>query len=324
MTSLIPVNVQVPAHLAKRVGQQSALMTAMSGGLAGDTFPRISIKGARFRIIDGGSETVLDSTTLDVIIVGVNPRLSKTWYAQQWKPDAEPAAPDCFSLSGVGPHPDSTQPQSDLCATCPQNKWGSKITPQGQEIKACADQKRLAVVAANDPGGSVYLLQVTPAALKGLNVYHKELKARGFSPEIVRTKVSFDTDASFPKLKFSFGGFVDEDAAEAVDALLGSERVLEITGENQAGVASIEKLEPPSTPKPLLVRESAKPVAVEPAKADASKRGFGAAKPAAPAPTTTPVARKAAAKPAPVEATGIDALAKEIQGFVDNLDADDA
>lgn len=322
MSSLIPVNVQVPAHLAKRVGQPSSLMTAMSGGLAGDSFPRISIKGARFRIIDGGSETVLDSTTLDVIIVGVNPRLSKTWYAQQWKPDAEPAAPDCFSLSGVGPHPDSTMPQSDLCATCPQNKWGSKITPQGQEIKACADQKRLAVVAANDPAGSVYLLQVTPAALKGLNIYHKELKARGFSPEIVRTKVSFDTDASFPKLKFSFAGFVDEDAAEAVDALLGSERVLEITGESQTGIATVVEAAP-TPPKPLLVREVAEPAPERP-KADAAKRGFGAAKPAAPAQATAPVARKAAAKPAPAEPSSIDALAKEIQGFVDNLDADDA
>lgn len=321
MTSLIPTNIQVPAHLAKRVGQQSALMTAMSGGLAGDSFPRISIKGARFRIIDGGSETVLDSTTLDVIIVGVNPKLSKTWYARQWTPDSEPAAPDCFSLNGVGPHPDSTSPQNDLCATCKQNQWGSKVTPQGQEIKACADQKRLAVVAANDPDGPVYLLQVTPAALKGLNIYHKELKARGFSPEIVRTKVSFDTDASFPKLKFAFAGFVDETASDVVDRLIGSDRVLEITGESQSAAAVPVAQPEPVKPKPLLVREKPEPVAPVKEEPATPKRGFMAEK--APVEKPAPVTKRTTKPAAPVEVSSADALAKEIQGIMDNLDADD-
>ena len=138
MSNLVPVSIQVPAHLAARVGAPSALALSLTGGISSTTggFPRISIKGSRFRIIEGDTETVLDQTFLDVVVVGANPRLSKQWYAKAWTPDSEPSAPDCFSLDGIGPDPESTSPQNDLCASCPQNAWGSKITPQGQQIKA--------------------------------------------------------------------------------------------------------------------------------------------------------------------------------------------
>jgi len=327
MSNIVPTNLKIPAHLAARIGQPSALAQSLAGGItSGDSFPRISIKGSRFRIVEGGNETVLDSTSLDVIVVGANPRLSNTWYAKQWTPDAEASAPDCFSLDGVRPHTDSTDPQNDLCASCPQNAWGSKVTPLGQEIKACADQKRLAVVAADDPSGPVYLLQVTPAALKGLNAYQKELSMRGIAPEIVRTRVSFDTNASFPKLQFGFGGFLDEAAMMAVDDLFGSDKVKEITGE--ASVAA-----PAALPAPKAKAAPLKAVAPEPEpepeqepEAPAPKRGFGAkaAAPAAPAPKPAPkpVAKPAAAAAAP--AVGGGALADEIASLLGEVNADDA
>jgi hypothetical protein len=205
-------------------------------------FPRISIKGKRFRFVEDGTETVLDTTKLDVVIVGMNPNLSKTFYAKAWDKDAEPAAPDCYSPDGIKPHPEAETPQNDMCAGCPHNAWGSKIGPQGMLLKACTDQKRLAVVSADDPEGPVYLLQVTPAALKGLNSYHQELFVRGIPVEVVKTKIGFDTDASFPKLKFGFGGFLDEDAYAAVEPLFGRDDVLAITGARQSN-PTITKLD---------------------------------------------------------------------------------
>ena len=281
MSNIILANVQIPAHLAAKVGQPSALSQSIASGISsGQSFPRISIKGARFRIIEDGTETVLDTTSLDVVIVGANPKLSKTFYAKAWDKDAEPSAPDCFSLDGVRPHPESEGPQNDVCASCPHNAWGSKTGPQGQQLKACTDQKRLAVVAADDPEGPVYLLQVTPAALKGLNSYHKELSVRGIPAEVVKTKIGFDTDASFPKLKFSFGGFLDEGTYAAVEPLFGAESVLEITGEKQPEAAAA-----PSTPRKAAVKVSqpapepeVEEEAAAPAAAEAPKRGFGAAK----------------------------------------------
>ncbi len=70
MSNIVPSNIQIPAHLARVVGQPSALSAALAGGLAGGAeFPRISIKGSRFRIIEGGAETVLEDTKLGDMIV---------------------------------------------------------------------------------------------------------------------------------------------------------------------------------------------------------------------------------------------------------------
>ena len=147
------MNIQVPAHLAARVGVPSALGAALTGALSsGQSFPKISIKSSRFRIKEGDTETVLESTSLDVVVVGANPRLSKTYYEKPWDPNDEPTGPDCFSLDGIGPDASIADPQNDLCASCPMNAWGSKISATGQQIKACSDQKRLAIVAA---GGMV-------------------------------------------------------------------------------------------------------------------------------------------------------------------------
>lgn len=331
MSNIVPVNIQVPAHLAARVGVPSALAQSLTGGLSsGQSFPRISIKASRFRIVEGDTETVLESTALDVVIVGANPRLSKTWYAKAWDKDVEPTGPDCFSLDGVGPDPEAEAPQNDMCASCPQNAWGSKITPSGQQIKACSDNKRLAVVAADDASGPVYLLSVTPAALKGLNQYQKELSVRGIPPEIVKTRVSFDTDASFPKLKFTFGGFLDADTQQVVDTLFGTDQVKEITGETLRTPVAVPKLAAPAPVAPKPAVKAAAPVeepapAPAPAQAAAPKRGFGASKPAAAAPAAAPAK---AAKAAPVAAApatdAASSLADEIAALVGEVDADDA
>ena len=334
MSNIVPTNIQIPAHLARLVGQPSALSAALAGGLAGGAeYPRISIKGSRFRIVEGGTETVLEDTKLSVVVVGANPRLSKTYYAKQWTPDAEPSSPDCYSLDGVRPAADSTGPQNDTCAGCPMNAWGSKITPMGQQIKACADQKRLAVVASNDPTGPVYLLQITPAALKGLASYQKELSVRGIPVEAVKTVVTFDTDASFPKLAFKFGGFLEADEYSAVEELFGSDKVMEITGEKAAAAPEEEA----PAPKPKAAPKAAAKVAPppepepEPEEAPAPKRGFGAkAAPAAAEKAEAPAPKpKAAAKPvatkaaAPKVEKGATSLADEIASLMEDMDADD-
>jgi hypothetical protein len=324
--ALTLANITIPAHLASRVGGQSLLAQSLTGGLASSSsFPRISLKGSRFRIVEGDTETVLESTSLDIVVVGANPRLSKTWYLKAWSADAEPQAADCSSLNGISPSPESTLPQSDLCATCPQNAWGSKVTPNGQQVKACADIKRLAIVSADDPEGPVYLLSVTPAALKGLNQYQKELAVRGIPPEIVKTKLTFDTDASFPKLKFGFGGFLDADTQATVDQLFGTEAVKEVTGENAPSKIEVPKIAPvaPVAPKPAPVVEAPVPAPVQ-AQPAAPKRGFGATKPVAPVQSAPePKAAPKAAKVAVAkEDNAASSLADEIAALVGEV-ADD-
>tara|TARA_R100001510_G_C7631964_1_gene190669 strand:+ start:303 stop:995 length:693 start_codon:yes stop_codon:yes gene_type:complete len=199
---------------------------------------KLSIKDSRFHIVTEAGDAQLTTTNLNVVIVGANPKLSKVWYESDWSPDRESSTPDCFSLDGIKPHENSGLPQNDMCVTCPQNAWGSRVTPQGHKVKACADQKRLALVIADKTDGEIFLLQVTPASLSSLNAYQKTLMTRGIAPDIAVTTIAFDETVSFPKLKFSFGGFNDSKAQANVDKLLGSDEVRVITGE--LAVASIK------------------------------------------------------------------------------------
>ena len=195
--------------------------------------PRISTKANQFSLLSSaGDIDTLNTTRLSLIVVGANPALSKSFYKGDYF--EESALPDCFSLDGKTPNEQSADPQSDMCALCPQNAWGSRTTPTGQRVKACSDQKRLAVILADDPKGTVYLLQVTPTSLKNLNNYQKVLHSKSISPEIVNTRVSFDEAVSYPKLVFEFGGFVKDTIQEHVDNLCGSEEVKIVTGELSA------------------------------------------------------------------------------------------
>jgi hypothetical protein len=329
---MIPSNIKLPAHVAARVGKESRLAKALNvGGGGGEIFPRISIKASRFRVVEGDSEMVLEQTKLNVIIVGANPNLSKTFYKKKWNPDAEPSAPDCFSLDGIKPDPEAEHPQNDLCASCPHNAWGSRIADNGQKLKACLDKKRLAVVAAEDPEGPMYLLEVTPAALKGLNQYQRELSMRGIPPEIVVTTVSFDTDASFPKLKFGFGGFIDEETQEIVDTLFDDPKVKQITGEERVG--GNDPLEVPATkaaaipaPQEEDEDEDEDDDDSEDDTAEEPSRGFGASKKT----TKKKAAKKKVAKKKPEpepEPEGDDEeeeddLASEIAALLDEDDDD--
>ena len=108
------------------------------------------------------------------------------------------------------------------------------------------------------------------------NQYQKELGMRGIAPEIVRTKISFDTSASFPKLQFGFGGFISEDVQTAIEPLFGSDKVLEITGENKAAAPVTPA--PEEAPPVEVVEEVAKTPAAETAPAEEVKTtGFGKA-----------------------------------------------
>ena len=335
----------IPAHIMARMGQTSALTTSLAGGLGGgEALPRISIKGSRFRIVENGEETVLPVTHLDVVVVGANPRLSKQFYAKAWDPD-DVGAPTCKSIGGIAPDDDSEEKQNDLCATCPHIAWGSKTGPQGQKLKACADLKRLAVVSPEDLDGPIYLLQVTPAAIKGLNAYQKGLSSRGIAPEVVKTRITFDIKASFPKLVFGLGGFLEEDDIAKVDDIIAGHQVKIVTGEpdptliqttavvTQAKPNLVKPAPTAAAPAPKAVAKPVQEVEEVAEKPAAPKRGFG--KMATPVPQQAAVAPKAAAlkaKPKPANvavapaepAAGGLSLADEIAGMIDADGADDA
>ena len=208
-----------PAYLAVASEQARARNLAAMGGIKAGGFPRISQGGGKFHIVEGDSKTLitdpnnpeLPAMQLEVVVVGFNPAVSKTYYAGDWEPgDAE--EPDCSSDNGVVPDSGVPAPQCTNCAACPQNVWGSKISKHnGKQIKACSDNKRLVIVRADDVAGSKAIsLTITPGALKEWAEYVRALDGKGIEVSTVVTKVQFDPTVTFPKLVFKFGRYLTE------------------------------------------------------------------------------------------------------------------
>ncbi len=277
-TAIALANVQLPAYLTE-MGGSSVLDNAVSGIKSGNSNPRISIKGSRFRIVEDGVEQTLNVLTLSSVIVGANSALSRQYYEGAYDPD-NAGGPACFSDDGVSPDITAEQPQSDRCATCPKSVWGSKISPQGKEIKACSDLKRLAVVSSDDLDGSIYELTVTPSALTDFNKYARDLKVRKIPVEACKTILGFDANASYPKLTFSFGGFLDRDEAMKARAIAIGDEVKEVV--RQKVIPVVQQIAAPvATPAPVAAAPAAQPTpAAAPKKA---AKGFGGTAEAAPA-----------------------------------------
>lgn len=293
MNALVPTNIKLPAHLTARIGQSSALGD-ITGGIASG-FKRISIRGSRWRIKDGKTETVLPSHTLRAVIVGASPNTSKLFYKGTYDPDADNKAPDCYSADGIRPAADAVDPQAQQCATCEQNQWGSKVTEGGKKMKACADQKKLAIIAADDDSQDpdVYGFTVTPAALTSFKHYADLLASKGFPPELVITEMSFDTDAAYPKAEFKFGGFVEEHMVPVIDGLIDTPHVNEIIGKSTQMAKVIEAPKPKPSPvkeKKVEVVQELTDDDVEIIPAPTKTKGFGAAAPAPKAPPPAPKA----------------------------------
>lgn len=322
MNALVPTNVQLPAHLSDRLGGPSALAGAMTSGIAsgGTGFKRISIRGGRFRIREGAEEQVLPDNVLRAVIVGASPNVVKSFYKGAFNPKAvgDDKKPDCFSNDGVRPSNDSPDIQSQLCATCPQNAWGSKITDAGTKMKACADQKRLAIISADDHSSepTIYQFTVTPAALTNFRQYGELLSSKGFPPELCITEISFDPNEAYPKAQFKFGGFVEKDQVVVVDSLVGSQVVRDMVGDKDQ-VAEIVEEKPKASPTkkkeetyvpPPVVVEDAE---FEEAPAPKPTKGFGSATPSAPK------------EPPPAQTVKSSNLTDDIQSILASMQDDD-
>jgi hypothetical protein len=295
--------VQVPAHIAARIAARGNVKSAVQSALLseGFSYPKISTRGSRYRLVEDGTETVV-GTTLDVVIVGSNPRVSKIWYSKPFD-GADGVRPDCWSNDGITPDGSIEKPFHANCAACPNNVLGSKMTPNGAKSKICADQRHLAVVPSADPS-KVYSLTITVSAMKGLREYIKGLSDFAIIPEEVVTELGFDETASYPKVVFKQKGYVGEKALKAVEDIAKSDEVLICTRQE----TGTPRLAAPVTQAAPAIAAPA-PVAAAPAPAPA----------AAPAPTPAPAVAPA---PTPAPAPDTDPLAS-MEAKLNSLFSDD-
>ena len=237
---------------------------ALSSGISGG-FPTLSIKGSKFHIKYSGETTLVSNEdgdpkmSLEVVIVKGSEYVSKTYYEGAYVSDSADA-PDCFSLDGITPDSAAPKPQNPNCGGCPKAKFGSKISDAGVKSKACADTRRIAVVPLgdleNERYGGPMLLRVPAMSLGDLASYGKAMKEKGFPYATVGTRLSFDPEASYPKLMFKAVRPLNDEEAQViveyirsgdVDSMLNDAR--EITAATAGAVAGIEDT-PPPPPKP--------------------------------------------------------------------------
>jgi hypothetical protein len=194
----------VPAYLKST--ELDDITKNLLGG--GDSGKRISIKGGTFRLIANGQQVaVKQERYIDVVIVGAQPKVSRTFYAGKFKEGETGKRPDCSSFDGVTPDSSVKAPQHSSCQGCPQDVKGSG---QG-DTKACRFSKNLAVVLADELDGDVYQITLPAMSIFGrgtkdtmpLQHYGEQLGAHGVPVSAVVTRIQFDVDSSTPKLFFT-------------------------------------------------------------------------------------------------------------------------
>lgn len=334
MNALVPfAGGSMPAVLQQFAGMPDMNAAAQAGLLP--SFSVVGFKGRNWRLKHRGEEILIKddrgvpAATLDVVIVGIAPQISKQFYDKKYT-EGDDSAPDCFSMDGVAPDVASPKKQCATCAVCPQNVWGSKITEAGKKAKACQDSRRLAVVPLGDilnaNFGGPMLLRLPPTSLNNLASFSRELMRFGAQPFMVATSLGFDYDVAYPLITFKPTGWIaDAEQADQIrqviddpDGLIKrmlNEEVTEATHdpgspENSAlasgGPAATLAAPQPSAPvQQVAPANSPAPAAPAPVVAKAEKKspfsqGAKASAPAsAPAPAPVQAAAPEPAPPAP-------------------------
>lgn len=209
-TPNVPV---VPEYLKKYMAQPTAEADSLAS--ASMSVPRISLRGRTFRFIEGGEEREKFNDNINVVILGVEPeagRFVKTFYDGVYN-SGDSSPPTCASSNGVQPDPWVTAAQSQHCATCPKNQFGSATSRTGKKSKACRDSKRIWVVKPEDIDGTVYGIGVPVTSLKSLSEFGVAVKNAGVPLSSVIVQIGM-TDAEYPLLTFSMLGFLDEKTGE--------------------------------------------------------------------------------------------------------------
>lgn len=283
---------QLPAILLNQAAL--ALGKDLVGGL-GSGVNRISLKGNRFRLVQAGQEiAVLEQSTLDVVIIGSTPSVSRIYYKDKYN-GIDKVKPTCWSKDGI--KPDNSVPadakQSVACASCHQNIKGSAVGDNGVQSRACAFRKRIVVVAPSQLGTGeapeAYALDVNALSLfgdgdpgrnhYGLGGYGKFLSTprtgfpSGIPPIAVITRLSLDSNSSVPKLFFGVstneGGraaFLNEHQINEAIALSKTEAVIRLVDASTDELLTPEASEtaPVASPARAPVAAPAAPVAPPP------------------------------------------------------------
>lgn len=278
-----------PSFLPTVAPTSGAVMAEFMEGLGGNTvdMPVLSMRGKEFRLRRDGQEVSLKTQLLDVILVGSRGNNSRRFYEGQYV-RGEVKAPTCASADGIKPDANVQDKQSDTCATCPQNVWGSKRSASGGKGKACDDYRRVLVFIPSKNILKPVVLDIAATSLRKrkdetgpemqLREYLRALGRHGIEPYQCVTTLGF-TDDEYPRLVFSFARWVSQDEHAAVLECRESDEfaaALDHTEEEGAIVevpVALPVSKKKAEPEPEVVEAEAEPeVEVEKPKAKAKAK----------------------------------------------------
>jgi hypothetical protein len=178
-----------------------------TAGLGGALPPRISIGSNRFTYVDAsGNRQEVQTLYLDVCIFDISDTNTKLYYGKDYEAGSDDP-PLCFSMDAIRPSANAMQPQSETCETCQWNVRGSKVSRNEVQVKACRDQKELAVTV---PGTQqTWRLTVTPGSFKNWRTYADAFKGQDVGFDVIVTRIAF-MQGTNGVLTFSPIGFIDE------------------------------------------------------------------------------------------------------------------
>src|SRR3990172_31347 len=196
--AIAPVEQPIGAPLTLSPEMAAMFAAASKENLAhvNDAFYRLSIQGARYKV--EGKLIGNEGIRFEAIIAQILP--VNLFFKAKFDP-ATPTPPDCFSYGGVTPDPSVATKESDTCAGCPQNQYGSAKDENGKakKGKACGNTHRL--VLKVEGVELPVLLSLPPTSTKSFNQYLKQLTSlAGGGPYFrLEGEGAFDSGVQYPK-----------------------------------------------------------------------------------------------------------------------------
>lgn len=186
---------QLPAQYQEQIAREMAEMKSRIAAPSGDRIRFVGNTG--FRTPDGMEGEELEVVILDFTSVNL-------FYEGAYDRD-NPAPPSCFAIGNeptkLVPSPNSPAVQSDSCAACPNNAFGS-----AGRGKACKNTRLLAVTpAVVEEGGDqpVWIMSIPPTSIKAFDAYVSSLVSKHeTSPIGVVTQVTMDRSVDFAAPRF--------------------------------------------------------------------------------------------------------------------------
>jgi hypothetical protein len=182
----------------------------------------------------------------NAIIVAMLPKVSRTFYAGKYDPDAKPTLPDCWSNNGDVPEVKAPNRQAANCASCKNNIDG---TGQNGKGKACRFQRRVALMLEGDVSGDIYQFNIPAKSLFGkgqgnthpFESYVRFLAANQESVDYVVTNIAYNLDADTMELRFTPVRPITDEEYELVVAAQAdpdTQRLVQLTVAEADGVTT--------------------------------------------------------------------------------------